>query len=168
MSFKSSTGKLYTLLSVCLTSDESVRKRLLICEIMEMKEYRELKYIIGSQQLFSERLSESELERLSCEELNKLRVTLPDFLEAVTQIYYAALYGNGWSFTSEDFPDIFSRDSVKSFLSKINLFDVYLNKTNLTEKDFLSIFDDRTFKSNNPSDEVKVNNSMKYCIKGEL
>ena len=135
---------------------------------MEMKEYRELKYIIGSQQLFSERLSESELERLSCEELNKLRVTLPDFLEAVTQIYYAVLYGNGWTFKSEDFPDIFSRDSVKSFLSKINLFDVYLNKTNLTEKDFLSIFDDRTFKSNNPSDEVKVNNSMKYCIKGEL
>ena len=168
MSFKSSTGKLYTLLSVCLTSDESVRKRLLICEIMEMKEYRELKYIIGSQQLFSERLSESELERLSCEELNKLRVTLPDFLEVVTQTYYAVLYGNGWSFTSEDFPDIFSRDSVKSFLSKINLFDVYLNKTNLTEKDFLSIFDDTTFKSNNPSDEVKVNNSMKYCIKGEL
>lgn len=168
MSFKSSTGKLYTLLSVCLTSDESVRKRLLICEIMEMKEYRELKYIIGSQQLFSERLSESELERLSCEELNKLRVTLPDILEIVTQTYYAVLYGNGWSFTSEDFPDIFSRDSVKSFLSKINLFDVYLNKTNLTEKDFLSIFDDRTFKSNNPSDEVKVNNSMKYCIKGEL
>ena len=168
MSFKSSTGKLYTLLSVCLTSDESVRKRLLICEIMEMKEYRELKYIIGSQQLFSERLSESELERLSCEELNKLRVTLPDILEIVTQTYYAVLYGNGWTFKSEDFPDIFSRDSVKSFLSKINLFDVYLNKTNLTEKDFLSIFDDRTFKSNNPSDEVKVNNSMKYCIKGEL
>ncbi|HNX64260.1 MAG TPA: hypothetical protein PKI60_03620 [Oscillospiraceae bacterium] len=168
MSFKSSTGKLYTLFSVCITSDESVRRRLLICEIMEMKEYRELKYIIGNQQFYSERLSECELERLSCEELNKLRVTLPDFLEAVSQTYYAVLYGNGWSFKSEDFPDIFSRDSVKNFLSKINLFDVYLNKTNITEKDFLSIFDDRTFKSNNPSDDIKARNDVKYCIKGEL
>ena len=135
---------------------------------MEMKEYRELKYIIGNQNFFSERLSECELERLSCEELNKLRVTLTDFLEAMTQTYYAVLYGNGWSLKSEDFPDIFSCDSVKNFLSKINLFDVFLNKTNLTEKDFLSIFDDKTFKSKNPSDEIKIEKDMKYCIKGEL
>lgn len=166
MSLKSSVGKLYMLLSACIPENEFVKKQLLVSEILEMNEYLQLKYSIGNQELFKKQCTEECFQTLSIEELIIIKENIPLFLDLMRTLYMAIFYGNGWTLKADDAPNILSVFSLKKLEIKLDISNVSVNSTNLTQDNYLIIFEDSTIKNSEIPISQLIQDGKKFCIDG--
>lgn len=149
MALKSATGKLYMLLSGCLPENTDVEKRLLLEQITESEEYRELEVYAPMGKIVNKLYSKNKLSEFSVNKLKGIQKAIPYIIPTVSKTITAIKYGNGWSLSSKDIPDFYSYDSLKKLESKLNTNDANANLTNISDNDFLGIFSDKVIRSIN-------------------
>ena len=135
------------LLSACLPDDENIKRRLLIEQITESKEYRELKIYEPMQSVFERLFSKDTLAKLPVDKLEGLNKAIPIIIPTVSKVINTIKYGNAWELDSDDIPDFYSYDSLVSLAGKCNTDNATENITNITDNQFLAIFSKKTVKS---------------------
>lgn len=138
---KTSTGKIYTLLSACKPESERVKKRLLITKIMEMPEYRALQVYSGAISAMDDHYGPNRLQSASYKDLMQIEQIIPFLEDCIRKLYEVICYG--------DVRKIFSVGSIKFYdaESMKNLYRVVqseerrgINITNIPEYDVWSLF----------------------------
>lgn len=158
MNIKSDTGKLYSLLAPCIPDDGRIKRRLILEDFYNSNEYRELAECDAFSQYFGEYFSFEAIDALDYESIAERKRVAGIIPIMITRLCGAIRYGNGWAMTKLDIPDFTSYDSVKKVLDSLNFAKVYLNDTNISEKDFMEIF---TASKNDRTSEF-------YCIKRHI
>lgn len=150
---KTSMGRLYMLFSACLPQNEKVKKRVIICQIIESNEYNELKSYTPFTSLFQKLFSKEKLSEYSIEKLNELIIAMPKIIPLIENIFNAINYGNAIELTSKDIPDFTSVKSMDCLASKLRIDQANPNVTNIKKENFLVIFSEKTIK--NPTEVLK-------------
>ncbi len=148
MALKSATGKLYMLLSACLPDNDNIEKRLLLEQITESKEYRELKSYSPMKNVFLKFYSKQKLAALSTDELREVGYkTIPNVIFVVTNIINSIKYGDAWKLSLKDIPDFYSAESLNALDVKIKSVSGSGNITNIKDENFMAVFSEKTIKS---------------------
>lgn len=176
---KTSTGKLYTLLSACKPDNEKIQKRLVITEIMEMPEYRALQVYQGAASVMDDYYSPEKLQGLSFDRIQEVKKIIPFLEDCIRKLYEAICYGDirGLNFNSPI--DFYNADSLYSVYQAIySIPKTGINITNIPEYDVWAVFSPDTVmdinnllnkytSSDMESLEIRLVNDLqdrKYCI----
>lgn len=145
---KSPTGRLYALFSACKPNDEKVRKRLLLSEIYEMKEYRSLQVNQGAQYVMDKYYSPDILEKLSTMVLKEIKSIIPIIEDCIDKLYSIILYGDIDTLREFEVIDFYSSNSVGGLYDIVaNQPQIGFNISNITEIELWDFFDQDTVKS---------------------
>lgn len=145
MALKSSTGKAYTLFHACLPENKNVEKQLILQEIIESKEYRQLKLYPVATGIFNKYFAPDILKHLNLDELKKVQVTIPKTKAVLELMIKYKSFGDPSKISSADKPDFTSVDSLNRFINKAESelkTSPVTNITNISDTNILSIFDD--------------------------
>lgn len=164
MAMKSSTGKLFMLLSSMGEDDDFVNKTILIEEIMNMPEYREIQLITGFEDTFNNYYSYKKLNDNDIEKLEEIKECISFSEKVITKLKTAIFYGNGYILDEKDIPDFHSLISLKDLYNKLDTDNLKFNKTNINETNFMAIFLESTIKD----DILNIKEGCFYCINGDL
>ena len=171
MALKSATGKLYLLFSACLPNNEEVKKRLLLEQITESKEYRELEAYNPMNNAFNELYSKDKLSGFSVNELSEIKKAIPKIIPVTTKLINSIKYGDAWKLSAKDLPNFYSPKSLDNLSAKLSAVDGAENITNITDNNFMAIFSDKTVTSLEPINSVLTVSdlkNMKKAIKTKL
>lgn len=138
---KTSTGKLYTLLSACKPDNAKVRKRLLITEILEMPEYKALQVYQGAAAVMDDYYSPVKLQDASIEQIQQVKAIVPFLEDCIRKLYEMICYGDVRLLKAVrkiDFYDSNIMSALYNVVSKTSNSGV--NITNIAEFDMWSIF----------------------------
>ena len=176
---KTSTGKLYTLLSACKPDNEKIQKRLAITEIMEMPEYRALQVYQGSASVMDDYYSPEKLQELSFDKIQEVKRIVSFLEDCIRRLYGVICYGDIRILDLRTQIDFYNADSLYYIYESIyNIPQTGINITNITEYDVWSVFSsdtvmntDNLLNKYNSNDmetlEIRIINDLKnkkYCI----
>ncbi len=145
---KSSTGKLYTLLSACKSNDAKVKKRLLVIEIMEMSEYKALQVYQGAEKVMMQYYAPEKLQEISFGQLQEVRKIIPFLEDCISKLYAVICFGDVRALHGKFTPDFYKYTSIKEIYDFVlKQKETGVNITNLTEDNVWSVFDKETILS---------------------
>lgn len=176
---KGSIGRLYLLLSACMPDTESIKKRQIIEEILESKEYRQLSIYEPAMQIVTDNYSRGSLLNLSLEQLEQIPECIILTQKLIPQIINCIKYGQAYDYSENDIPDFYSIDSLRELTEKSIITGIE-NITNIDEKNFIQIFNSNTTKDiDNLMDQLDFSDfdnlesqlylsGKLYCISGTV
>lgn len=145
MELKTSSSKVFALLSACLPNDQTVQKRLIVDNILELPEYRMILalpcYPVLEKYYGLDALMNCSLSALKS--MDKIVAFIPNL---VMHLENAVQYGEAWKLTSRDEPDWYSLRSLESLDGKLTTDTYAENVTNLTSATILDVFSDKVVK----------------------
>ena len=145
---KTSTGRVYTLLSACKPENAKLKKRLMITEILELPEYKALQVYQGAASTMDDHYSPEMLQEASIEELSQIKQIIPFLEDCIRNLYDVICYGDIrrlFSLDGIDFYDAESMQRVYVLVKKLNKNGI--NITNIPEYDVWRVFQEDTIKS---------------------
>ena len=176
---KTSTGKLYTLLSACKPDNAKVKKRLLITEILEMPEYKALQVYQGAQSAMDDHYSPEKLQDATYDQLQEVKKIVPFLEDCIRKLYETICYGDVRQLYRLKKISFYDSDSMKKLYELVSkLKKTGINITNIPEHDVWSIFSPEAIlsldskldlfdSSDIDSLEIQVSERLKdevYCI----
>ena len=138
---KTSTGKLYTLLTACKPDNVKVKKRLLITEILEMPEYKALQVYQGAGSVMDDYYSTDKLQEATYEQVLEVKQIIPFLEECIRKLYELICYGDVrmlYKIKKINFYDSTSMKKLYTFV--VSRKNTGINITNVPEYDVWSIF----------------------------
>ena len=138
---KTSTGKLYTLLTACKPENAKVKKRLLITEILEMPEYKALQVYQGAASAMDDHYSPAKLQEATYEQVKEVKKIIPFLEECIRKLYELICYGDVRVLNKLKKINFYDSESMKSLHSLVtSMKNTGINITNVAEYDVWSIF----------------------------
>lgn len=146
---KSSTGRLYALLSACKPNDQNVKKHLLLSEILESKEYKALQVNPGAQYVMDKYYGPDTLSNLPTNKLEQVKTIIPALEDCINKLYAVILYGDT-SVIDDLYPDFYNANSFGELYRRVlEQPQEGINITNISEIEIWDYFDDSTVKTLN-------------------
>lgn len=138
---KTSTGKLYTLLTACKPENAKVKKRLLITEILEMPEYKALQVYQGAASAMDDHYSLTKLQEITYEQVMEVKKIIPFLEECIRKLYELICYGDVRVLYKLKKINFYDSESMKKLHSLVtSTKNTGINITNVAEYDVWSIF----------------------------
>ena len=138
---KTSTGKLYTLLTACKPDDARVKKRLLITEILEMPEYKALQVYQGATSAMDDHYSAAKLQEATYDQVLEVKKIIPFLEECIRKLYEIICYGDVRILYKLKKISFYDSESMKRLYKLVtSTKNTGINITNVPEYDVWSIF----------------------------
>lgn len=138
---KTSTGKLYTLLSACKPDSAKVKKRLLITEIIEMQEYKALQVYQGAAATMDDYYSPDKLQEATYEQLQQVKEIVVFLEDCIRKLYETICYGDVRQLNRLKKINFFDAQSMRELYQLVlKQKKTGINITNISEYDVWTIF----------------------------
>lgn len=145
---KTSTGRIYTLLSACKPENAKVKKRLLITTILEMPEYKALQVYQGAASAMDDHYGPSRLQAASYEQLEQIAQIIPFLEDCIHKLYALICYGDIRALYSLNKIRFYDAESMRALYEVVkSAKQTGVNITNIPEYDVWSLFSSDTIKS---------------------
>ena len=138
--------KLLSILAACDTGDTELAYESKIQKILHSVDYRELQHRSVFSAEFEKCFSENHLRKNDIKKQDSITEVLPVVSECLEDILYSMKNGDAPSLTSADKPEFTNIDSLEQLSDKLQK-ATGKNYSNISDNEFMVIFDDTTVKS---------------------
>jgi|GEM_PF-4273266 len=175
---KTKTCELLLLTSLCVPNDKELKRYLLLAQIVDSSEYKELQGRKPFKKIFDEQFSTYVLLKCDVQTLEKINKAIKVLPALLTELIFSIKKGYGSKLSSADLPDFYEAKQLEELLKKLENNSSDKNYTNITPAEFMLLFDDNTVRSaetvfmslpftNKGDIETTISNAYKdskYCI----
>lgn len=140
MAVKNFTGKIYELLKNCSPDDKRISDRYEVEKLFDSPFYHEFVECELTSKVFSEYFSKDKILSLPHEKYEDIEICMELIPVMAERLSNAIRFGNGWSLTENDEPDLYNPEAIKQVIRKLSFKEIYQNDTNIQDKDFMQIF----------------------------
>lgn len=138
--------KLLSILAACDTNDAELAYENKIQKILHSVDYRELQHRSVFSAEFEKSFSENQLRKYDIKKLDSIMNVLPVVAECLEDILYSLKNGDAPSLTAVDRPEFTDIDSLEQLSDKLQKASGK-NYSNISDSEFMMIFDETTVKS---------------------
>lgn len=153
MATRTSTGRVFSLLTACLPENETIKKHLIVEKISEQKEYRMLLELPCYQAHLKSLFCPDVLLKLGKKQLKEVNEAIGEIPELILSLERSIQFGNAWALNADDVPNFYDATSIRNLKKRIKQAAPSENVTNISGKDVLSIFTNQVIKD--PTDILK-------------
>lgn len=139
--------KLLSLLNICAENQNESEKLKWLANIIRSDDYAQLQRNTNFRIEYQENYSVEQLEKLDLPELKERKKHIADTSRMFRLLQEAIRFGNAPALRKEDAPDFHDMRTITNLSDRLTVSDRRENFTNIDEKNYMRIFDDKTIKS---------------------